>query len=272
MDWQLLLARLRDYDIVLFTLGGAPLSLSSVLKLLLLVGLLWWAAGRLRRLIVEHTLTHTHIDAGTRQVVGAIVRYLVLVIGIVLILQNAGVNLSALGVLAGAVGVGVGFGLQNVVSNFISGLIIMLERPFKVGDRVEIGGIEGVVQEIGARRTTLVTQDRLAVLVPNQRFILENVLNQVYEETPVRLRIALAVASGTDPELMRRLLCEAAREHAHVLKQPEPEVLITSLGGAATSYELAVWHEARGPRRMQLASELNFLVGQKLRANDIKGA
>src|SRR5438132_11010995 len=157
MDWHLFLDRLKAYDIALFTLGGVSLSLSSVLKLVLLLALLWWVAGRLHRLIVEHALTHTHFDPGTRQMVGSIVRYLVLVVGIVLILQNAGVNLSALGVLAGAVGVGVGFGLQNVVSNFISGLIIMLERPFKVGDRIEIGGIEGTVQEIGARRTTVVT-------------------------------------------------------------------------------------------------------------------
>src|SRR5207237_1567094 len=117
----------------------------------------------------------------------------------------------------------------------------MLERPFKVGDRIEIGGIEGTVQEIGARRTTVVTHDRLAVLVPNQRFILENVLNQVYEETPIRLRIAVAVPSGTDPELMRNGLCEAAREPEQVLKTPEPEVLITALGSAATTDRLAGW-------------------------------
>jgi small-conductance mechanosensitive channel len=148
----------------------------------------------------------------------------------------------------------------------------MLERPFKVGDRVEIGNVEGTVQEIGARRTTVITEDRLAVLVPNQKFILEHVTNQVYEETPIRLRITVQVPSGTDVELMRRLLCDAAKSHPQVLKEPPPEALITALGGAATSYELAVWHEARGPRRLKLASDLNFLVAQKLRENDIKGA
>jgi small-conductance mechanosensitive channel len=129
-----------------------------------------------------------------------------------------------------------------------------------------------VVLEIGARRTTVITNDRMAILVPNQRFILDNVVNQVYEETPIRLRIAVNVQSGTDHELMRQLLCEAATEHPQVLKEPAPEALITALGGPATSYELAVWHEARGPRRQQLASDLAFLVGKKMRANDIRGA
>jgi len=272
MDWELLRNRLKSYDVELFTLGGVQLSLSTVLKLVLLLALLWWLAERLRRLILGHALNHTHFDPGTRQAIGSIVRYVVLVVGVMLILQNAGLNLSALGWLAGAVGVGVGFGLQNIVSNFISGIIIMLERPFKIGDRVEIGGVEGVVQEIGARRTTVITEDRLAILVPNQRFILDNVTNQVYEETPIRLRIVVQVPNGTDPELMRTLLCETAATHPQVLQDPPPEALIKALGGPATQYELAVWHEARGPLRLRLASELNFLVGQKLREKDIKGA
>jgi small-conductance mechanosensitive channel len=272
MDWQDLLNRLDDYDIHLFTLGGADISVSSAVKLIVLLGVLLWVSSWTRRWTVERALRRTHLDLGTRQAVGSLVRYAVLVIGVVLILQNAGLNLSALGVLAGAVGVGVGFGLQNVISNFVSGLIIILERPFKVGDRVEVGPVEGEVQEIGARRTTLVTQDRMAVLVPNQRFILENVTNQVYDETPIRLRVAVQVQSGTDSELMRQLLCDAAREHASVLRDPAPEALITSLGGAATAYELAVWHEARGPRRTQLASDLAFLIAQRLKAHEIKGA
>lgn len=272
MDWQLLLDRLRAYDIHLITLGGADITAGSAVKLLALLLLLLWVSGRVRRWVVGRALSRTHLDLGTRQAVGSLVRYVVLVIGMVLILQNAGLNLSALGVLAGAVGVGVGFGLQNVISNFVSGLIIILERPIKVGDRVEVAGIEGEVQEIGARRTTVITEDRMAILVPNQRFILDNVVNQVYVGTPIRLRVATTVPSGTDPELMQRLLCAAAHAHPSVLKEPGPEAMITSLGGAATAYELAVWHEARGPRRRKLASDLSFLIAAALREHEIKGA
>jgi small-conductance mechanosensitive channel len=272
MTWQLLLNRLKEYDVHLFTLGGTEISAASAVKLVVLLIVLMWFSGLLKRWTVERALRRTHLDLGTRQAMGSFVRYVVLVIGVMLILQNAGLNLSAFSVVAGAVGVGVGFGLQNVISNFVAGLIITLERPIKIGDRVEVSGVEGTVQEIGPRRTTIVTQDRMAILVPNQRFILDNVVNQVYEEAPIRLRVAVQVQSGTDPELMRRLLCEAAEAHPQVLREPPPEALITTLGGPATAYELAVWHEPRGPRRQQLASDLAFLVAQRLRQHDIKGA
>lgn len=272
MDWQLLLDRIERYDVHLFTLGGADISVSSSFKLVTFTLILMWAAGRARDWTVDRALRHTHFDLGTRQAMGSILRYVVLVVGTTLILQNAGLNLSAFSVLAGAVGVGVGFGLQNIISNFVSGLIIMIERPIKIGDRVEVGGIEGTVQEMGPRRTTVVTNDRLAILVPNQRFILDNVVNQVYTERPIRLRVPLQVTSGTDMALMRRLLCEAAHEHPDVLKDPPPEALVTNLGGPATAYELAIWHEARGPKRQQLASDLAYLIAQRLKAHEIKGA
>jgi small-conductance mechanosensitive channel len=269
MDWQLITQRLRALDLHLFTLGGVPVTVSSLATVLALLVLLWWFAGWLRRWIVERLLRRTGMDLGTRQAVGSLVRYVVLVVGVVLILQNSGLNLSALGVIAGAVGVGVGFGLQNIVSNFISGLIITMERPIKVGDRIEVGGVEGVVQEIGARCTTVITNDRMAILVPNQRFILDNVINQVYSERPIRLRLPVQVPSSVDPALVRELLREVARAHPQVLGDPAPQVLIIALGGASTSYELAVWHEARGPQRQELLSELAFLVGEQLRSREI---
>ncbi len=269
MDWQLLTQRLRALDLHLFTLGGVPVTVSSLATVLTLLVVLWWFAGWLRSWLVDRALSHTELDLGTRQAIGSLLRYVVLVVGVVLILQNAGLNLSALGVLAGAVGVGVGFGLQNIVSNFISGLIITLERPIKVGDRIEVGGIEGVVQEIGARCTTVITNDRMAILVPNQRFILDNVVNQVYSERPIRLRVPVQVPSSVDSALVRDLLAEVARGHPQVLDDPAPQALLISLGGASTSYELAVWHEARGPRRQELASELAFLIGEKLHAREI---
>jgi small-conductance mechanosensitive channel len=272
MHWQDLLDHIERYDVHLFTLAGTEITVSSGFKLIAFTLLLVWASRRVRDWTVNRALHRTHMDLGTREAVGSIMRYAVLVVGAMLILQNAGINLSAFSVLAGAVGVGVGFGLQNIISNFVSGLIIMLERPIKIGDRVEVGGIEGVVQEIGPRRTTVVTNDRISILVPNQRFILDNVVNQVYTEQPIRLRIAVQVASGTDTQLMHDLLVDAARSHPDVLKEPAPEALVTTLGGPATAYELAVWHEARGPRRQQLASDLAYQVAQRLKAHEIKPA
>ncbi len=267
-----LLARLRAFDVPLFSLGGSQFSLFSLLQLVLAFALLFWGAAALRRVIVGHLLARTSFDLGTRQAVGGFARYVVLVIGLVLILQNAGINLTALSVVGGAIGVGVGFGLQNIISNFISGLIVMLERPIKVGDRIEVGGVEGTVREIGARRTTIVTLDHVAILVPNQRFIVDNVVNLVYTDAPLRLRVPVSVAQGPDPAEVRRLLLDAARAHAQVLAEPAPAVLLPSLGGASMGFELVVWHDARGISRQQLTSDLNYLVAERLRAGGLRQA
>ena len=272
MNWPVFIDTLKNLDIPLFTLAGTAFTMSSLFKLALLLWVLFWLAARLRDLTIARVLTHTHMDAGSRQAIGSVVRYLVLAIGLTVILQNIGVNLAAFSVVAGAVGVGVGFGLQNIVSNFISGLIIMIERPIKIGDRVEVAGLEGTVQEIGARRTTVVTHDNVSILVPNQRFITDNVVNLVYAEKPIRLRVPMQVAPDTDVELMRKVLLGVARSHPDVLGSPEPGVLMTALGGNAKSFELTVWHEARGPVRQQLSSDLSVLIAERLRENGIRTA
>jgi small-conductance mechanosensitive channel len=272
MRWTELLDRIDAYDVRLFTLGGTAFTVTSAVKLVILIAALFWIAALVRRWTIERVLRHTHFDSGTRQAVGSIVRYLVLLAGLMLILQNAGLNLGALSVVAGAVGVGVGFGLQNIFSNFISGLIIMLERPIKVGDRVEVGGVEGTVRDIGARRTLIVTLDNVSILVPNQRFITDNVVNLVYAESPLRLRVPVAVAPGSDIERVKQALLDAAGSTQGVLQAPAPQVLLPSLGGGAMQFELTVWHEPRGATRQQLLSDLNFAIGERLRAAEIKNA
>ncbi len=257
---------LQSYDVSLFRLGDTQITAYSLLKLVLLVVLLFWLAAAIRRLTVERALSRTHLDDGTKQSFGSIVRYLVLLVGFVVILQNAGINLSALSVVAGAVGVGVGFGLQNIVSNFVAGLIVMLERPIKVGDRVELAGnIEGTVREIGARRATVVTHDNVAILVPNQFFILNNVTNLVYADQHIRLRVPVTVNGQSDPALVERVLRESGESHPEVLKDPPPSVLRPTLGGATKTFELCVWHDARGPVRQRLTSDLIRTIDARLR-------
>jgi small-conductance mechanosensitive channel len=268
-DW---LANWRDYDFALFSLGSATFTVSSLLKVSFLLFALFWIAGALRGWLIRRALTHTHLDEGTRQAFGSMLRYVVLIVGFVLILQNVGVNLTALSVVAGALGVGVGFGLQNVFSNFVSGVIIMVERPIKVGDRVEMATIEGTVRDIGARRTTIVTHDNIAILVPNQKFITDPVTNLVYTEAPIRLRVPVHVALGSDPALMENILLDAAARHPQVMKEPAPEVTRPTLAAASLRFELCVWHAARGPVRRDLTSELNRLIDERVRAAGIQYA
>jgi small-conductance mechanosensitive channel len=249
----------------LFTLGGASVTAGGLLRTLVMLIALTWLSGWLRRWMVARALTRFHhMDLGTREAVASVVHYLVLVLGIALILQNAGIRLTALGVVAGAVGVGVGFGLQNVISNFISGLIIMLERPVKVGDPVEMGGVAGVVREIGARRTTIVTPDQVAVLVPNQRLITDNVTNMGYLGRPVRLRLPVAVPADVGLATLRERLLAAARAEPRVLADPPPALLITSVGATTPTAELAVWHAPTEASRQDLAAALNAQIARLL--------
>ncbi len=261
---------LDRFDFRLFAFGGQVFTLYSLLKILLLLGLLLVLSARVQRWMIERGLSHAHFDFGTRIAIAGIVRYAVLFAGFMLVLQNAGIDLSAFSVIAGALGVGIGFGLQNIFSNFISGLIIMLERPIKVGDRVEVAGLEGTIQEIGARRTTIVTHDRIAILVPNQRFITDNVVSLAYGGTPVRLRVVVNVSPAADALLAESLLLDAARAHPEVLTDPAPEVLLTSLGTVTRTYELAVWHRPLGPTRQKLTSDLNRAIEKSFTAHEIK--
>jgi small-conductance mechanosensitive channel len=166
--------------------------------------------------------------------------------------------------------VGVGFGLQNIISNFISGLIVMLEQPIRVGDRIELAGVEGVVHHIGARRTTVVTPDGIAILVPNQRFITDNVTNYVHLGRIVRLRVPVSVAQGTDLREVQRVLLDTAKAHPDVSAQPPPTVAISALGGAAMGLELLVWYDARERSKQQMLSEMYFALTDALTARGIK--
>ncbi|MCM5682713.1 mechanosensitive ion channel [Schlegelella sp. S2-27] len=270
MDWDSVRDVLQRVDVRLFSFGGTAFTLSSLLKLALALVLLVGVAARLRHWMVVRVLLRFQMDLGTRQAIGSIVRYVVLIVGVLVILQNAGINLTTFNVVAGALGVGVGFGLQNVFSNFISGLIVMFERPIKVGDRIEVAGVEGVVHEIGARRTTVVTNDNVAILLPNQRFITDNVVNLVYLERAVRLRVPVNVVAGTDVDLVRSLLLEAAASNDRVLLEPPPSVLLLSLGGGALGFELVVWYQPAGCTRQQLQSELNYAISHKLKMHEVR--
>lgn len=271
MDWHELRSQLEQFDLQLLTIGNAQITVSSLIKLVVFGWLLYVAAGKLSRLVLGRLLVHTAMDEGQRMATIGLVHYTVLVVGSVLILQNAGINLTAFAVVASALGVGVGFGLQNIISNFISGLIIMMERPIQVGDRIELAGVEGLVHSIGARRTTVVTPDKTVILVPNQRFITDNVTNYVFLDKAIRLRVPVSVAAGSDVRLVERLLLQAA-EGADVRADPKPEVAMTAMSGAAVGLELWVWYDGQALTKQQVLSRLYFSISDLLAANAIKTA
>lgn len=257
-------------EFTLLTLGKTEITVGSLFKLAAMVLLLVLVAGRLSRWTLTRLLSHTAMAQGQRSAVTALVHYVVLVVGSIVILQNAGINLTAFAVVASALGVGIGFGLQNVISNFISGLIILIEQPIRVGDRIELAGVEGVVREIGARRTTVITADHIAILVPNQRFITDNVTNYVHLGGAIRIKVPVQVAGDADLGLVRELLLEAARSLPEVARDPPPAVALISMTGGNLALELQAWYDGNRLSRHELQSALNLAMQARLAARGVK--
>jgi small-conductance mechanosensitive channel len=254
----------------LFALGEAKITPLSILYLILLTYALFFLSRKLRDFLVEKLLGKTSLNLGARQAVGTIVRYFVLFIGFLVILQTVGINLTTLNVLAGAVGIGVGFGLQNIASNFISGLIILLERPVQVGDRIEVDDVNGKVIHIGARSTQIRTNDNVTIIVPNSKFISENVVNWSFSNQSVRFRVPVGVAYDSDLRLVRKLLLEVAEKNADVLREPKPGVRLIKFGDSSIDMQLWVWTREKLHRKTAFISELNFAIWEIFRENNIE--
>jgi small-conductance mechanosensitive channel len=266
-------AELAHVNMTLFRLGDAQVTILALVKLIVLLALLVAFTRRFTSFIDRHLELRPSFDAGTRLAVVKIVHYTLIIVGTMVILQTFGIKLTAFAVLAGAIGVGVGFGLQQIISNFISGLIIMFERPIKVGDRIELGTLEGNVTEIGMRRTTVVTSDNIAILVPNSRFITDNVVNVRYHANHVRVRVSVAVAPTADPAVVRQSLLDVARAHPEVLAEPAPVVRLLAIHAAgAMGFELQVWNATRIDARDSLVSDLNFAIREKLLGSGVSFA
>jgi small-conductance mechanosensitive channel len=251
-------------------LPGVTLSLVQIFLLIALLIAVFWISSRTKRFLFNRFLAKSGLDRSLQYAIAQIVSNVVLIVGIFIVLDNAGIHLGALTVFAGAVGVGVGFGLQNIASNFISGLVILAERPITVGDRVEVAGIAGQVQHIRARSTVIVTNDNITMIVPNTKFIDSPVTNWTYGDPRVRFRLPVGVAYGSDIKKVREALLAAAEENANTLKDPAPSVFLEKFGENSIDFELVVWSSEMSYRPRRYRSDLNFAMEQKLREAKIE--
>ncbi|RQW84458.1 MAG: mechanosensitive ion channel family protein [Geobacter sp.] len=267
--WDVLNSVKSLLSFTLLKIGSMQLTLWTLIYLVVLIFLLFYLSGKLKNLVADNLLARRNIDIGVRQAMATILRYLIIAIGFIIILQTAGIDLTALNVLAGAVGIGVGFGLQNIVSNFISGLIILFERPIKIGDRIEVGNIEGDVIQIKGRSTTVVTNDNIAIIIPNSSFITQNVVNWSHTGKMVRFKVPIGVSFDSDVRLVEKLLLEAGDETPDVLKDPRPGVRFMEFGESALLFELRVWSTSLVQKKGLLISSLNFIIIEKFRKHGI---
>ena len=254
----------------LFSLGSSAFSPKTFLWLGFSFFLLFYLSSKIKKILIKKVFPKYNIDPGIGDSIATIVRYILLIIGIVVIFQTTGIDLSAFGVLLGALGVGIGFGLQSITNNFISGIIILFERPVKVGDRVEIEGLEGNIINIAARATTILTNDNIAVIVPNSDLINKRVVNWSHNNRSVRINIPIGVSYKEDPAFVRKLLIEAAKNNNGILESPEPYVRFEAYADSSLNFNLQVWTTKYSDKPRTLKSELYYSIFSIFREHGVE--
>ena len=222
-----------------------------------------------RRLFTHRLLKKFKIDHGTSYTLSRISQYLVIAVGVLVTFNFLGINLSSLTVIFGLLSVGIGFGLQNITSNFISGLIILFERPISVGDRVIVNNIEGDVTEINIRSTMVRTANNISIIVPNSAFVSEDVVNYSHGDPSYRLDIDVGAAYNSDLDDVLKALKEVADNSTSVMVHPEPEVHLLSFGDSAWNMQLRTWI-ADVKHHPKVRNELNQAIVRSFRKYNIE--
>jgi potassium-dependent mechanosensitive channel len=234
----------------------------------LLLGL--WLARLLSRFAVGRLLRGLRVDAGASVMLRAVIHYALVMLVLCIALQSAGVPLTAFTIFGGAIAIGVGFGSQNILNNFISGLIILFERPIKQGDLVQIGSQIGIVSRIGARATLLTDYKGITHLIPNSHFLEQPVTNWHFSDDLVCASISVGVAYGSDTALVQRVMKEVAQRHPRTVAEPEPCVLFNDFASDALVFEVLLWTPARRViERRRVESEIRFAIDTAFRENGI---
>jgi small-conductance mechanosensitive channel len=223
------------------SIGDVNLSTENIVAGLLVLAGTWLLVKLVRLLLEVEILPRMIRRRGVAFAVSAVVRYGLVTAGLLLALAAMGIDLTKVTVLAGALGVGIGFGLQSVVNNFLSGLILLVERPITAGDVVQIGDVQGVVAGIGVRSTTVRTQAGAEVIVPNADLITKVVSNWTLSDSRCRIEIEVSVPTAVDPDLAIRLLESAAGEVDEVAERPAPRAWLSGLRDGQRSYRLHAW-------------------------------
>ncbi|MBS4095915.1 MAG: mechanosensitive ion channel [Sulfuricella sp.] len=232
---------LEALDSMAIQVGNNRISLLTTGKLVLSVALLWIGALWLAGVIENHIRRAIHINAGMQIALSKLSKFALLAVASLLALQTAGIDLTALAVFGGALGVGLGFGLQRIASNFISGFIVLFDRSIRPGDVITIGDKFGWVEELRARYIVVRDRDGVERLIPNETLITNEVINWSYSDRNVRLKIPVAISYDNDPETAMALLLQAAKANARVLADPPPATRLMNFGDNGIELELRVW-------------------------------
>ena len=270
MEWSELVNAVQNVlNFTLFELNQTPVTISSIVMFILMMAVFFFFSRLLNRVVVKNLLTRLGVEESTRFVMIRVNHYLIMIIGAIVSFQFIGIDLSGLAVIFGLLSVGIGFGLQNITSNFIAGIILLIERPIKISDRVTVGETEGDVMDINIRSTTIRTLNNISIIVPNSEFVSNNVTNWSHGDQKIRMEVAVGVSYNSDIDVVLRCLKEVADNHSEVLKVPPSDILFREFGDSSWNLGLRVW--IPDPKRHHIIrSELNIAIVRKFRENKVE--
>ncbi|MEM8722508.1 MAG: mechanosensitive ion channel domain-containing protein [Cyanobacteria bacterium P01_G01_bin.39] len=256
------------FSILVNTFNKSVLNLGgndfSIINLLFLVGLFIASiliSSYITNLLRTNVLQATRMTRGSQEIISIITKYGLICLTTVVLLQAYGLNLSSLALIGSALGVGIGFGFQDIARNFASGIVLLFERSIQVGDFIQIGQHLGVVEEVRTRSIILKTLDRISIIVPNSRFLSEEVINWNHRRSVTRIHLPVGVAYGSDVKKVKAALLQAAAEHVEVLRNPVPQVFFTEFGDSSLNFELLIW-TSDPSRQAPLKSDLCFRIDE----------
>lgn len=251
------------------TFGNTSYSLIDLLIILILFLALLVMIRFITNLLRTRVLQVTGINRGSQEVILITIRYGLIFIGTVILLQASGLDLSSLTIIGSVLGVGIGFGLQDIAKNFASGLVLLFERSVQVGDFIQVGQHMGTVERVGARSIVLKTLDCVSIIVPNSRLLAEEVINWTHDNSSARLHIPVGVAYGSNVPDVKNALLQAAQEHPEVLRFPKTQVFFTGFGDNSLNFELLVW-TSDPSRQAIITSDLYYRIEEILREEDVE--
>ena len=253
-------AVLEGLDSMAMQVGSTRISVLATIKLVLAVALLWLLAQWLGRVIENRISRAEFVNPGMQVALVKLSKFVLLVLAFLLALDAVGIDLTALTVFGGALGVGLGFGLQRIASNFISGFIVLFDRSIRPGDVITIGDKLGWVQELHARYVVVMDRDGVERLIPNETLITNEVINWSYSNRNVRLKVPVSVSYDNDPEQAMALMEDAARAHSRVLDDPAPSARLMAFGDSGIELELRIWIQDPEAGLANVRSDLNLAI------------
>ena len=252
-----------------FTLGTARIDIQLLVTIFAIFYgsfLLSWLAPRV---VLDELFFGKQVERGVRIAISKLIQYVVILCGTLFFFSVLGLDLTKLTIILGALGVGIGLGLQGIVNDFFSGLILLFERPVRVGDTVELDGQWCEIREIGLRSVNVLTVEQANIIVPNSDFIKNHITNWTLGDHKVRISVQVGVAYGSDVSVVIGTLIESAKAHEQVLNKPVPEVIFTDFGESTLDFELRIW-TMNGKARLLIASDLRKEINQRFQAANIE--